>query len=354
MPERILTDVGVWISGLSYAGVSNSVGIELTADTPESTRFKGNAGWRTRAEGGLKSAAFSLGGFFDDRDADQFASLGTERSVMVVSDGMAAGDVAWIIPVAVSGHQLSGSVGDLLAFTYAAEGDGAAVRAQVLDIRENLRSPTTITRRQLGAIPVGENLHVWAHITRLDGALRIDLRSSASSGGAATVRASEIGITDTGLYILSVPGPVTHQWWELVYMPTGASPDFDVAAASFFAAQQAIVIPPPPINPPIMGSVTLKGGLSADAIPVAAELTIDGVQHELTFQPFASMHVLIWRIATQPDITSIVDAADTTNQNQIAQFTKYGSTVDVGGDTGNVWVSNQELTFSSARTMQVQ
>ena len=62
MPTLVLKDVGIWINGLSYAGVSNSISLEVSANVPEKTVFKGE--WREKAEGGLKSAAFSLDGFF--------------------------------------------------------------------------------------------------------------------------------------------------------------------------------------------------------------------------------------------------------------------------------------------------
>ena len=208
MAEQTLKDVGIWIAGRSYAGVSNSVSLETSADTPESTNFAGE--FRTRAEGGLKTSALSLEGFFhtDGPDAEQFASLGDERSVMIVPAGQVAGDLAFVVPVAVSAHSpLTGSIGELAAFSYAAEGDGQPFRAQVLDIRENLQSNTVTTRQQLGAIPAGQILHVWVHVTRLSGTLQAQLRSAASATGASTARASANAITSTGLHLLEVPGP---------------------------------------------------------------------------------------------------------------------------------------------------
>ncbi len=214
MAEQVLIDVGIWIAGVSYAGVSNSVGVKVSADTPEKTVFKG--GWRTRAEGGLKTSAFSLEGFFDTviTDEAQFASLGTERSVMVVPAGMTPGDVAYIVPVAVSGHQLSGSVGDLLAFTYAAEGDGPAVRAQMFGVREGVDSAVTIQRKGLfpSVTPaIGDKIDVWLHVERTSaaGTMQVELRSSATQTGGTTITRDTVGITDTGLYMLSytIPDP---------------------------------------------------------------------------------------------------------------------------------------------------
>ena len=230
MPEQVLIDVGIWIEGSDYAGVSNSVGLEVSAETPEKTVFKDE--WRTRAEGGLKSASFSLAGFFDDRDEAQFESLGTERSVMVVPAGMTAGDVAYVVPVAVSGHQLNGSVGDLLAFTYAAEGDGPAYRAQVMDVQQLVTADATTTRLNLGPIATGETLEVWVHITRRAGRVQIELES-ATTGTTTfiTTRDVEAGINTTRLHKFSVAGPITDEWWQLKYDFNIGSPDFDFAAA---------------------------------------------------------------------------------------------------------------------------
>ena len=353
MPEQVLIDTGIWIAGRDYAGVSNSVTLTATAATPEKTVFKG--GWREMAEGGLKTSAFSLEGFFDTLgpDAEQFSSLGGERSAMVVPAGMDPGDVAYIVPVRVSGHQLGGSIGELLAFTYAAVGDGALVRAQVMDIREGVAANVATPRLQLGDIPSGQTLHVWVHVDQGAGDLKIDLVSSPNAMGApVATRRTQSNIIGDGLYILNVGGVVTDEYWYLDLTPTGANASFDIAAASFFAAQNTIAIPlRPPITPPPVGTVTVKGGLSASAMPVESDFTIDGVNHVLSFPAFTNMRLLIWRLESQGDLTSIVIGSDQTQANVLGGWMKYGSTVDVGTDTGNVWVSNQLLTFPASDTI---
>ena len=306
---------------------------------------------------GSSPRPFSLDGFFDDTDADQFASLGNERSVLAVPDGELAGDVAWVVPVAASGHALSGSIGDLLAFAYAAEGDGQTYRAQVMDIRENLQSDTNSTRLHLGPIPAGETLHVWVHANRLAGTLRVRLRSANSeTNPTTTVRADSSNLTSTGLSLLSVDGPMTDEWWYLQHTIT-SSGDFDVAAASHFAAQMAVPIPVIPVIPPTPTTHTLLAGLSADAIPVESELSLTpdaGFAGNFTIQPFSNMHVLVARDEAEVDIASIVLSTDPTMVNQIAGFTKYGSLVNVSGTDYNVWVSNQALTISAVTTFEVR
>ena len=173
----------------------------------------------------------SLDGFFDETDAAQFESLGNERSVLAVPDTMLAGDVAWIVPVAVSAHALSGSVGELFGFAYAAEGDGPTVRGQVMDIREGLTADAVTPRLDVGPVSAARTLRAFVHIVRRTGSLDLTLRSSTvQTGGASTFRASRNGIMASGLYELTFTGATTNRWWFLDYDIAGTS-DFDIAAA---------------------------------------------------------------------------------------------------------------------------
>ena len=91
-------------------------------------------------------------------------------------------------------------------------------------------------------------------------------------------------------------------------------------------------MPAVPVTPPTPVTHALLGGVSADAIPVASELTIvpNVPGHDITIPAITAMHILFARDDSQSDITSIVDTADPTSQNQIGGWTKYGSTVNVG------------------------
>ena len=355
MAERTLTDAGIWISGYDLAGVSNSVTLNASVNLLDRSTFA-DKGWTKRAAG-LKTSAFTLSGFFDTDgpDKEQFDSLGEERSVLVTPDGEDAGDLAYVVPVAVSAHETSGSIGELVAFSYAAEGDGKPERAQVFDIRETITASVTTPRLALGAIPAMQTLHVWVHVDQVAGVLEIDLFSAAAAmGGIVAVQGTQSNINGAGLYIFAIDGPVTDEHWFFVVTPTGMTPNAEIASASFFAAQQAIAIPIRPIIPPTPGTVTVKGGLSADAVPTASEITIDGVNHVIPFPVFTDMRVIIWRLESQGDITSVVLSNDPTRANQIGGWTKYASTVDIGGDTGSVWVSDQLLTFPTPIMLEVQ
>ena len=87
-------------------------------------------------------------------------------------------------------------------------------------------------------------------------------------------------------------------------------------------------------------------GVSADEIPLGSELTIAGVNGSGVIEGYTgSMHLLIARLATEADITSVLFSDDATSTNMVGAFSKYGSTVVPTGETAqfNVWVSNQSL-----------
>ena len=233
MATLVLRDVGVWIDGLDMAGVSNSVSLELTADAPEATVFKQRT--RRRVAGGLKTSAFSLEGYIDEAVIDTAiaAKLARAAGAMVVPDGMTPGDVAYIVPMVNTAYSNGASVGELLAQTFAGEGDGDAVRAQVFDVREDVTADNVTARVNLGPILAGETLDVWVHITRRAGRVQISIESAANqTTGTATTRGGAAGINTTRLEKYSIAGPVTDEWWQLRYDFSVGSPDFDFASAA--------------------------------------------------------------------------------------------------------------------------
>ena len=232
MAEQVLVDVGVWLDGRDLAGVSNTVSLSLEAEAPEKTSFKNE--WRERAAGGLKTATFSLEGFYDtgDIEAAQFEALGKAGAALLVPAELSPGAVAHIVPYQSVSYEVGAAVGELLTFTAAGEGRGQPYRASVLDIREGITSDDVSTRVNLGPIAAGETLEVWVHITRRAGRVQIELES-ATTGTTTfiTTRDVEAGINMTRLHKFSVLGPITDEWWQLKYDFNVGSPDFDFAAA---------------------------------------------------------------------------------------------------------------------------
>ena len=106
------------------------------------------------------------------------------------------------------------------------------------------------------------------------------------------------------------------------------------------------------------GGTTMPGdnfifGLSDDAVPVAAEGTITANNGMGDLPAFTSKHILIFRLDTEDDISSVVFSDDPTSANQVGGFVKHGSAITVSGSDYNVWVSDNVLTFPAVVTMTV-
>ena len=100
---------------------------------------------------------------------------------------------------------------------------------------------------------------------------------------------------------------------------------------------------------------TLRFGTSTDGTPQAGELTIVGALGMGTVPAYSgSMHLLIARLASEGGIASVLFSDDASRTNQMGAFTQFGSTVDIGGDAYNVWVSNQALTQGAEVTITVR
>lgn len=93
-------------------------------------------------------------------------------------------------------------------------------------------------------------------------------------------------------------------------------------------------------------------GTSDDATPTAAELTVASSTGVGTVAAYnGEKHLLIARLASEADITSVLFSDDPSQTNQIGAFTKFGSTVTKDGSVYDVWVSNQLLAQSAALTI---
>ena len=119
----------------------------------------------------------------------------------------------------------------------------------------------------------------------------------------------------------------------------------------FDGASTADAVTPTPATPT---SADVIGGLSDDTVPTAAEFTINGNGiGVVAFPAFTDKRVLLWHPVSEGDISSVVFLADPTRENQFSAFTKHGSQIFIPPRNGNVWVSNQLLTFSVPLQVQV-
>ena len=105
-------------------------------------------------------------------------------------------------------------------------------------------------------------------------------------------------------------------------------------------------------------ALTVRGGSSDDSTPSSTELTITGdlvASHsEIEIPTYAGdKHDLIARLASEPDITSLIIQSDPTRVNQLVGFDEWPDVVTSGGRDYAVWVSIHALSNVNGRIWEV-
>ena len=101
---------------------------------------------------------------------------------------------------------------------------------------------------------------------------------------------------------------------------------------------------------------TLRFGTSVDTTPEADELVIVGVMGQGVIDAYAgNMRLLIARLASEGDISTVKFSNDLSQTNQMGAFSKHADTVVPDGETEafNVWVGNQAVINPAEVTITV-
>ena len=121
----------------------------------------------------------------------------------------------------------------------------------------------------------------------------------------------------------------------------------DFVTLSYFGTHRSA----PPLLPD-----DLYFGISDDEIPIASELTVEGVSSTGTIDAYVgNKHLLIARLATEADLFAVTLSSDAGRTNQLGGFTKFATPVRPDSETEDfsVWVSNQALTNTKSLVITV-
>ncbi len=237
MAKLVLNDAVVILGGRNLSGNLNSVGLEYSADTPESTAM--GDGTRTRLPGLLDVVANHSGYWesvsaADSLDADIFANLGAANSLMSLSDsGGALGDVAYSFPTQAASYTPGASLGEVFAFSLTVNGSGILVNGVVMENSAFVGTGDG-TGRQVGAVGATETIYSTLHVIAVSGTnptLDVTVESDVTDAwiGAETLRMTHPQVAVVGANRQSLVGAVTDTWWRLVMTIGGTdTPTFTV------------------------------------------------------------------------------------------------------------------------------
>ena len=234
MSESVLTSALILLGEHDISGDMNQVSLDLSADTPENTRF--NDDTHNFAAGGLQSFTAGGAGFWeggdDAIDDAMFAAVGAaSRPLTIAPTAGADGDLAYLMSAIAGSYQPGAQIGELLAFSFGAvAGADKLVRGTVM---HNATRTATVngTARQLGAVAAGQSLyaalHVIGPVSGTTPTLDVVVESDDNSGmTSATSRINFAQATAINGQWQKVAGAITDDWWRITATIGGTTPSF--------------------------------------------------------------------------------------------------------------------------------
>lgn len=230
---QTLKNCRIWHGGYDVSGRSNEIGLAYKAELKDSTVF--NVGARRRIAG-LTDAEVTGGGFWDAglTDPALLGGVAVDGLPLSISPSAgAAGEIVYMIPSALAEYVRSGTIGEIVAFDFAASGSGVMVRGRILDYGAVAASGAG-SGIQAGAAADGQLVHAVLHVLGVTGAgteITVAIDSSAEDAwtGDETQRVLFAAATGPGAQWISVAGPITDTWWRARWTITGTEPGAVIA-----------------------------------------------------------------------------------------------------------------------------
>lgn len=234
-----LTNAFCYVAGHNFTCDTNQLALNNEAAALDRTVFC-HQGWTTLAGGGLKTGAFSMGGFWESAESDAvdpiaFGDLGVADRAFTFGPEAAEGGVAYLWRGGHFNYQLLGNLGELAPFTLAAAGtDGVGVvRGALAKAKGSVAATGPLgSVLNLGQVGAGQYLYATFHVLGAPGTtITVQVQSDDSAGFASPTTRATIGPLTTagGTWAARVAGPITDTHYRLnVSAITGT---FEVAGA---------------------------------------------------------------------------------------------------------------------------
>ena len=223
MAATTLTDVRLLSGGYEVTSDHNTIALDRTKETPESTVF-GLKSRRYNADG-LKTAAYTFDGFFDSdgtsaiNDLQDAEWVGDVSQVLtVVAPDGAVGASAYSFDSVVSTlTDFGGTVGDMAAFSLAGNGTGDSFRGIVMEPGTTARSTSSNSSEYLvGDVVAGETARAALHVIATTGSPTLDVTLESDTTGfpSATTHITFVQATAVGAQYLTSTTTTTDTFWR--------------------------------------------------------------------------------------------------------------------------------------------
>lgn len=239
MGELVLTDAKVLLGSYDQSGQHNALAFAFGAELRDATAF-GAA--NRKYTPGLRTFSYTHEGLWiagsGSIDEELFNNLGTaDRILTAVPAGATEGNTAFFARVVAGDYSMGDRIGEVLPFSgggQSSRGHGL-IRGTLMSWRASEASTGNGTGRQLGAIATGQTIYAALHVLGVfDGADTLDVTVESDDNAGFTSAVTRLTFTQAsaiGSEWKSLAGPITDDYWRVVWTIAGAAPAFDFAVS---------------------------------------------------------------------------------------------------------------------------
>lgn len=235
MAELVYKDCKLYIDKYDLSGFHNTLNLNYTADIRDKTAF----GDSTRSKlAGLKMIDATHSGWWESDGSSApddvlFSNVSLANKTMTVcpTDG-AAGSLAYFLQSTQGEYSPGGNIGDLMAFNFAASGEGDLIRGVILDTGSKSSSGNSSGIQQ-GAVLATQYVYAAMHVISVSGTNpTLDVKVQSDDNAGFTSATDRITFTQatatTSEWSTPKAGPITDDYWRINYTIGGTdTPTFN-------------------------------------------------------------------------------------------------------------------------------
>ncbi len=234
MAKRTLSNQKVWLGGFDLSGVLGELAFDYGAETRDAATLAD----KTRVQlAGLKTVSASHAGIWDSAgglDQALFNQISLFDAPMSFAPTDAAeGDLAYSFLTLMAEYTpIGGELGEPQEFTLAAQSGGpdGLIRDTLMHNATRIVSANG-NGQQLGAVATGQKLFGALHVIAASGTLpTLDVTVESDDNPGFTTPVTRMTFaqqTAIGFeWALPIAGPITDDWWRIVWAITGTTPSF--------------------------------------------------------------------------------------------------------------------------------
>lgn len=238
MSKAVLLDCRLFVGGVDLSGSSNKLEFTDQAEEKEVTNWK--SGKAKEFLAGLSYPQLAAEGFWEagDDSLPDDAFWAARRQIEPWSASadstvdLASGSDMYLTRALRGSYKFLGAVGDTAPWAISAVGSWPMAKGACMHAAGVPRTATgNGTGYQLGAVPSTKSMYVNLHVLSVADAaatLTVTVESDDNSGfSSATTRGTFSAASAIGGQSLRIAGPVTDDYWRIVYtIAGGSSPSF--------------------------------------------------------------------------------------------------------------------------------